>query len=430
MVETRNINSFRIAYIGDFRLKKEKLQCKTRQLYVSSFVGIYMRNIEKKITFIYTDKLEYQCEEPIAIEAKKRGYTVNFTDNIFAKCEIGFYCQHFCYPENSKLSCVMLHDLGQQHGYWPNMWQNEFWNHFDIGFLPSKEWCEMWYESSCFDFSNPRIGCFFSGWPKSDNIYEKFFDEECKKIIKEYAIDTSKKTILYAPSWEYDGRQLEIIEACKGLDVNLIIKQFPWNPDENAVFKYQYDLCNEMSQKSQGIENVFVLDPSINIFNAINICDLLVSEESSTLYEAMMLDKPVIAVTDWLVPDNLPNPPRFPDFPYEFAVHANKSELKEVISNVVNDVSYTEKISRYRKENFPNIGYAAKTIVDTIDNVLNENMISNKLKGKEIIKTPRYFKKTIHNRKKMMKKIEIRMKYIDKSKILTFIYDVLRNLKK
>lgn len=64
-----------------------------------------------------------------------------------------------------------------------------------------------------------------------------------------------------------------------------------------------------MAEKSKGIPNVFVLDTSINIFNAINLCVLLVSKESSTLYEAMMLEKPIIAVTDWLVPDNNPREP-------------------------------------------------------------------------------------------------------------------------
>lgn len=68
--------------------------------------------LKKDITFIYTDRLEHQCAEPIAAEAEKRGYTIHFSDNIFEKCEIGFYCQYMCFPKNSKFSCVMLHDLG------------------------------------------------------------------------------------------------------------------------------------------------------------------------------------------------------------------------------------------------------------------------------------------------------------------------------
>lgn len=381
--------------------------------------------IQKEITFIYTDKLEYQCEKPIAVEAEKRGYRVNFSDNIFEKCEIGFYCQHVNFPKNSKFSCVMLHDLGQQHGEWPCMWKNEFWSDFSVGFLPSKEWADMWHDSSCYDFVRPKFGCYFVGWPKSDNIHNKTFVNECEKIIKDYGLDKNKKTVLYAPSWEWNNRQLEIIEACKSLGVNLIIKQFPWNP---KTFKFQYDICNEMAAKSKGIPNVFVLDSSVNIFNAIQLCDVLVSEESSTLYEAMLMDKPVIAVTDWLVPDSAT--PRLPDFPYDFAVHTEKSKLAETIKNVLFNKKYIETIKRYREINFPNIGHASQNIMNVIDDVLqgNENNVQ-RISELHLTKTPAKYRKTVNHRKNLMRKIWVKNYFVDKSKILTELYNFLRKLK-
>lgn len=383
------------------------------------------KNIKKEITFIYTDKLEHQCEEPIADEAMKRGYKINFSDDVSKKCEIGFYCQHLNFPKNSKFSCVMLHDLGQQHGEWPVMWKNEFWNDFNLGFLPSKEWADMWHNASCYDFVRPKNGCYFVGWTKSDNIEKKVFTDECEEIVAQYGINKNKKTVLYAPSWEWDGRQLEMIEACKELDVNLIIKQFPWNP---KTFKFQYDICNEMAEKSKNIPNVFVLDTSINIFNAINLCDVLVSEESSTLYEAMLMDKPVVAVTDWLVPDNFP--PRLPDFPYDFAVKCKKAELKETIENVLSDKSYILTIKNYRQNNFPQLGNSAKNIMDVIDEVL-EGKEKNPLRIHELplIETPIEFKKSVKKRKFLMKKVFIKLRFVDNSKILTVLYNFLRSVK-
>lgn len=383
------------------------------------------KDIKKEITFIYTDKLEHQCEEPIADEAMKRGYKINFSDDVLKKSEIGFYCQHLNFPKNSKFSCVMLHDLGQQHGEWPVMWKNEFWNDFNLGFLPSKEWVDMWHNASCYDFVRPKNGCYFVGWTKSDNIEKKVFTDECEEIVAQYGINKNKKTVLYAPSWEWDGRQLEMIEACKELDVNLIIKQFPWNP---KTFKFQYDICNEMAEKSKNIPNVFVLDTSINIFNAINLCDVLVSEESSTLYEAMLMDKPVVAVTDWLVPDNFP--PRLPDFPYDFAVKCKKAELKETIENVLSDKSYILTIKNYRQNNFPQLGNSAKNIMDVIDEVL-EGKEKNPLRIHELplIETPIEFKKSVKKRKFLMKKIFIKLRFVDNSKILTVLYNFLRSVK-
>lgn len=384
-----------------------------------------MKNIKKKITFIYTDKVEYQLAEPIAEEAKKRGYEVEFTDDIFHKGEISFYFQHICYPKRSKFSVVMLHDLGQQHGFWPNMWQNEFWNDFDLAFLPNKEWVDMWHNASCYNFVRPKHSCYYSGWQKADKIKENIFEDECNKIITEYKIDTSKKTILYAPSWEWDNRQLQMIKACENLDVNLIIKQFPWNPE---TYPEQIRIINEMNKKSTGIENVYVLDSSISIFNAINISDILISEESSTLYEAMMLDKPVIAVSDWLIPDT--TPPRLPEFPYDFAIHIKKTEIRETIIKLLKNNEYSEKIITYRKENYPNMGNASTRILDILDAILYKKQTDiTSIETLPLIKTPKKFKKSIKERKKLLKMKFLKEKTIKDSFILSFMYKIFRKIK-
>ena len=72
-----------------------------------------MRQLKKDITFIYSDSAEKAIYEPIAEEAKKRGYQVTLTDDKFAKCEIGFYCQHINFPQllqPAGLPLVQHHD--------------------------------------------------------------------------------------------------------------------------------------------------------------------------------------------------------------------------------------------------------------------------------------------------------------------------------
>ena len=69
--------------------------------------------LNKDITFIYWDSSEKNMYQPIIEEAKKRGYKTKLTDNKFEKCEIGFYCQHINFPQFSKFSFIMLHDIIQ-----------------------------------------------------------------------------------------------------------------------------------------------------------------------------------------------------------------------------------------------------------------------------------------------------------------------------
>lgn len=54
--------------------------------------------LEKKISFVYTGAAAKKIYMPIADEAEYRGYEVEFTDNKFARCEIGLYCDYVNIP--------------------------------------------------------------------------------------------------------------------------------------------------------------------------------------------------------------------------------------------------------------------------------------------------------------------------------------------
>lgn len=387
-----------------------------------------MLDIEKEITFICTDKVEKQCCDSIAIEAEKRGYKVKFSKNPFEKCEIGFYLSHFNYPKNSKFSIITLHDLQQQHGYWPVMWKNEFWNNFDIGFLPSKEWADMWHNASCYRFVRPKYGCYLSGWIKADATVTQNFSYEKEKLIEEYKLDKTKKTILYAPSWEWGGRQLEMAEAVRDLDVNLIIKQFPISPDK---FPEQAKIIKETDKKTieMGLKNVFILDSNINIFNAISLCDVLVSEESSTLTEAMLMDKIVVAVTDWMVPDG--NIIRKPECNFTYVNKTLKKDLRKTLINILeNQDSYGEKVLNYRKSNFPNIGNGAKIVMDVIDNILfKTNNEVQPIEELPLIPTPKEFKKSISKRKELLRRFHFKKTIIERNRLLLTIWNFLKRIR-
>ena len=145
--------------------------------------------MKKDITFIYSDSAEKAIYQPIAVEAEKRGYTVHLTDNAFQKCEIGVYCQHMNFPQYSKFSIIMLHDIIQGYNRWPDIFFKEPWNKYDIGILPNLQWAKNWIAaSSCF-YAVPRKGTYVIGWPKADSIvllksesYRKQFNEDHSNI--------------------------------------------------------------------------------------------------------------------------------------------------------------------------------------------------------------------------------------------------------
>lgn len=327
--------------------------------------------LKKDITFIYMDSAEKGIMEPLAEEAKKRGYNVKLTTNKFEKCEIAVYCQHANFPQYSKFSVIMLHDIIQQYGNWPDIWYREPWNKYDIGILPSDQWVDNWKKCSQWYYTNPRIGMYKVGWPKADtvaNIDKKKYREE---FYKQYNLDPNKKTVLYAPAWENDNKQDEFVQAVRDLDVNIIVKQYPATPE---VQPQQYINIKAMYELHKNDNRVTLLDPKMNIFNAILAADLLVSEESSTMAEALMMGIPSISVSDWLIPDVTPS--RFPECNYEFVTMTTKSELKKCVATIVGDYDkYNEEAEQWKDKLFCNIGKASTMIIDIIDDCVNKKPI-------------------------------------------------------
>ena len=270
--------------------------------------------LNKDITFIYMDKAEWDMYQPLAEEARKRGYKVTLTDDKFKRCEIGFYCQHINFPQFSKFSVIMLHDIIQQYSNWPNLWFNEPWNKYDIGILPSQQWVENWNQCSQWYYARPRIGMYKIGWPKADVIVKLKGSASREYFYQEHNLDLSKKTIVYAPAWENDHKQDDFVQAMLKLDVNILIKQAKWSKDYPQIIRN----IEEMYELHKDNPRVIILPPETNIFEAIAVSDVLVSEESSTMCEAAMMGIPAVSVSNWLIPDTTPS--RYPECDYDFVI--------------------------------------------------------------------------------------------------------------
>lgn len=318
--------------------------------------------INKEITFIYLDTVQKQVYEMIAAEAEMRGYKTRITDDKFAKCEIGWYCEHINHPQFSKLSVIMLHDIMQQFGNWPDIWLREPWNKYDIGFLPSKVWVDNWNKCSQYYYANPRKGVYLTGWPKADRLKVYMDGYKKEEYAGEVGLDPSKPTILYAPAWENDHKQDEFVQAMMKLDVNILIKQIPW-PDS---YVEQINNINEMYELHKNNPRVIMLDRMGNILDAIMISDVLVSEESSTMSESVMLGKPAISVNNWMIPDVTPS--RFPANDYDYVIKTDKENLTECVSEVIKHYEkYQKEAQNYSNTYFSNIGKCIPMMLDILD---------------------------------------------------------------
>lgn len=323
--------------------------------------------LEKKtfptMTFFYTDNCERQALEPIAIEAKKRGIEVRFSTDSKEFAEIGVYCEHACTP-NADFSVILLHDLAQRHDIWPHFWHHEPWNKFDIGCVPGQAWVERWQHQADFPVTRPRLGVFDVGWPKADLVFKDkaHFAEEAAKLRQTLGLKY-EKSVLYAPSWENHGKQDEFVQAFKDLPVNVLLKQAPWSNSYPQVLE---DI-RQMNELHRGCaENVHIIDVEVSIMYCLNLADLLVSDESSVLAEALLLDVPGVAVTDWLIPDTIP--PRLASVPYDYVTKTTKAQMRQVVEEILTAPEATRTKTRQdRDHQFSHLGESSVRVMDIIE---------------------------------------------------------------
>lgn len=326
-----------------------------------------MTRYSKDITFYYSNPVERQTATPIAAEAERRGYCIKLTEEPFVKSEIGVYCAHDCFPRHSRLSLVMLHDMGQGQLNWPNMWRFESWNDFDAGILPGNKWTERWQQSCQHPFTRPHRGVFQLGWPKSDSIFADGDGDgplsDAAEALRRSLNLQHDVSILYAPAWENNNKQDEFVRALIDMPVNLLLKQYPWT-DEWPDMVTNVAAANAVHRNIA--PNVHVLDPEISIMHAIELGDVMVSEESSCLIEALLKGRPAVSVSDWLVPDT--QPPRLPAAPFDFLIRTEKSKLRQVVADIVAELpAHKAAAAKHRDENFCNLGHSAARIMDLID---------------------------------------------------------------
>ena len=200
-------------YSQNIEVEKKNVFLKTLNKYISlrrlnikpECANFYVNrnniDVKKEITFFYTDRGEKFNLDPIAQYAENHGYKIKFSSNLKEKAEIGIYCQHMGYPENSKFSVVLLHDMAQGHNRWPNIWTGEPWDRYDIGVVPGRQWADRWAECASAMYVKPRYGVYAMGYPKGDTVFSDEIIKKATEIKKRLKYDF---TVLYASSYEND----------------------------------------------------------------------------------------------------------------------------------------------------------------------------------------------------------------------------------
>jgi UDP-N-acetylglucosamine 2-epimerase len=203
-----------------------------------------------------------------------------------------------------------------------------------------------------------------TGQPKYDVLYyaNKIFDK--KKIYDKLKVNYNKKVIVLATQ-PYPKNENELLlrsvftELKKFPDIQLVVKLHPNEYDKSF---------HQMIANETGIDAIIV--KGINLYELLYACDLMMTVDSTVAVEAMILNKPVIAVT-------LPGSSFVvPYAKYGVAVGVYKSEnISSAVIKVLNDKQIRKKLqSNIKKFVYNHLykidGLASKRIVNIINNMI------------------------------------------------------------
>ncbi len=139
------------------------------------------------------------------------------------------------------------------------------------------------------------------GFPKLDDVFNNKFEKT--KLLAERNLSLSKKTILYAPSWD-EGLSLKffgtrIIEKIADMSekFNIIIRLHPalFTPDDSINFDFYAGGIDWLSllQRFKSYNDVYISTESNSNYDLV-CADLLISDVSSIAWDFLLLGKPIL----------------------------------------------------------------------------------------------------------------------------------------
>lgn len=210
------------------------------------------------------------------------------------------------------------------------------------------------------------------GYPKSDLVDSPSLEKHVQELRAQFNFKYNF-SILYAPSWENDGKEDDFVCALSSLPVNLLIKQAHWPAGYEHII---HNIEQMRAMHENKYDNVYYVEPTESIITALKLCDMVVSDESSVMVEALMFHKPSIAVIDWLIPDT--TPARHAIVPMDCVVKCKKVQLREYAEKMFSNPSYYHSILEKGSQFFSNQGSVCKDIMDAIEYYTEAANNSNK----------------------------------------------------
>lgn len=301
---------------------------------------------------------------PVADLAVRRGHQVRVVtrDEKFV-ADAAIYCTDNPPEQLIRPSFICLNGLDQGHASWPQPWRSLDWSSYDFGLLPGPAWMDRWNQCRYPQRSRTRYGVIEIGWPRADQFATQ---PEAKTQRRERRLGV--KRVLYAPSFECDGKQEAVVEALRGTPHELWVKH--WNiPGLEEKFPDYFNWVRDANERSRVYSFVRIIDPETDFYDLLTDVDLLVTDQSSTIYDAMAAGVPSLSVRGWPMRTQQSSDIRRLKPSQDVTFVSEPQTLIESIEAALS-ADATDQVLEFRSRVLTNFGTSAEEILNFVERVV------------------------------------------------------------
>lgn len=271
-----------------------------------------------EVTLYIDGEHEADVVRPIGTGFARRGCAVVETGDFAQPSEIGIYA---CHPNRffdfgvgewqrppSDVAVLALHDLGQDNGADTGYFSVDSWHTFDYGLLPGRHWAELWKRAEEQGMPGPTHGMHLVGWPKADAMWADSAAHEAAVVeLRQRCGLDDRLTLLLGCSWS-DERQLDELLTAVDPSRHQVLARYPVpvDPDPESPWAQKLTEVAEIQRRTRtraaADPRVAVSPDGAGVMTVVGAADVIVSNGSGLLYEAVLAGVPGISVRSWQHP--------------------------------------------------------------------------------------------------------------------------------
>ena len=159
--------------------------------------------------------------------------------------------------------------------------------------------------------------------------------------------------------------------------MNLLIKHWVAEEDKNDYPDIWFNIQQANEEHTKMGSQIKAIDPKLSIMYCLGLADLLITDESSVAYEALLFNINTISVNSWQMRTSNTASPRL----IQPAAITHTSTLASLSENIEKFINYKKEVNEVkpRDKHFSSLGLSAKKIMDLVDLSVNNLKPNNSI---------------------------------------------------